>query len=358
MIKGMEEYKLRVGKELRIHSVFNERADAQAIDRFCDGIGEGNPLFRDDLHVGGRIAPPSFILSVFPGWVLQGLPGMHAFHTSTDFTFYRSIPVNAVIRPKSRFTGYRAFPGKLGAENLLETQEAGWYDADGLPFATATVTGIRAARADARTAAIYKNAVLPHPWTLAELDALEQQILSEKPRGVKPLYAADVNVGDTLPLLTKGPLGLTDILAYCIGACPVHLKAHGLALMEFQKHPAWAFRDPDGHTMEPMFSVHYSMAAANAAGMPYPFDIGCQRHAWLVQFLTNWMGDSGFLCRCQAKYTGFVFLSDVVTFSAVVTAVRGATVTLKTKAVNQRNECVLHGRSEVVLSTKEGLPCA
>lgn len=356
MIEGFNKYRSRVGMDLRINNVFNTRSDAVAINRYCDGIGEGNPRYRDDDYPGGRIAPPSFVMSVFPGWILQGLPGMHVFHTSTDFTFYKPIPVGVDIMPKSRFTGFRQLSGKLGKVNILEFQEAGWYGADEKPFATAKVTGIRTKRDEARDADIYQSIKLPHPWTERELAALEEKILSEKPRGAETLYIEDVVVGEKLPKLTIGPLGITDIIAYCIGASPVHLKAHGLALEDFRRHPAWAFRDGDGHTLEPMFGVHYSKAAAEFAGMPCPFDIGSQRHAWLIRMLTNWMSDRGFLRRCEAKFTGFVFLSDVVTISGSVRKLKIedgiGMVTISASAHNQRGEEIMKGVSEVLLPLK------
>ena len=89
-------------------SVFNESATAQAIGRFCDGVGESNPLYRDREYArrslwGGLVAPPSFVMSVFPGWILQGLPGVHAFHTSFDFTFNGQIREGDKLYPRSVF---------------------------------------------------------------------------------------------------------------------------------------------------------------------------------------------------------------------------------------------------------------
>jgi len=360
--KALEVYKSRVGMELNVSSIFNRKVTIEAITRFCDGIGEGNRLFRDSDYAkstpwDGIIAPPSFVMSVFPGWVLQGLPGMHAFHTSTDFTFHRPIRMDTSIVPESKFTGYRSSQSKLGDNTICEYQAATYRDDQGRILTQAKVTGIRTERGSARSANIYRDIVLPHPWTQDELDSLEDQILQEKCRGKLPLFFEDVSVGDELPTLTKGPLGITDIIAYCIGASPVKLKAHGLALEEFHRHPAWGFRDCDSQAMEPIFGVHYSQSAAKAAGMPYPYDIGSQRHAWLIQMMTNWIGDTGWLRRCSAKYTGFVFLSDAVTFYGKVRRLYRdpagyGYADVETKALNQRGQEVLKGLSTVLLPSR------
>ena len=88
---------------------------------------------------------------------------------------------------------------------------------------------------------------LPHPWTPEELAQIDEDILAEVPRGATPRYWEDVNVGDELDVLTKGPIGLTDEIAFvAAGAAPIpRIAAHRVSLKRYQKHPKWAFRDPE-----------------------------------------------------------------------------------------------------------------
>lgn len=59
--------RLLIGTELRTDDcVDNEYATRMAILRFCEGIGDGNPLWNDAAYAaatthGGQIAPPSSI---------------------------------------------------------------------------------------------------------------------------------------------------------------------------------------------------------------------------------------------------------------------------------------------------------
>jgi acyl dehydratase len=81
--EALEKWKERIGSKMRIRNQFNELASKDAIRHFCDGIGDPNPLFRDEEYAkktryGSIVAPPSWLYSVFPTWVLQGLPGVHA----------------------------------------------------------------------------------------------------------------------------------------------------------------------------------------------------------------------------------------------------------------------------------------
>ena len=96
-----------------------------------------------------------------------------------------------------------------------------------------------------------------------------------------------MKIGDELKL-TKGPFGTTDMIAFYVGADPVGIKAFLSALKVYRRHPAWCIRDPNTYALEPIYAVHYNKYVANAAGLPYPFDVGVQRQCFLIQMLTNW----------------------------------------------------------------------
>lgn len=361
--EALATFRSRVGSKLRIKNIFNELASKDAIRKFCDGIGDPNPLWRDEEYAGSSrygslVAPPSWLASVFPTWVLQGLPGVHAFQTSTDWEFLEPVLLNDRIVPESTFLDFRITKSEFAGKSILERQEARYFNQDGNLVARARVAGLRAERPSTREKGKYDSIQLPHPWTEKELRAVEEEVLAEEIRGSIIRYWEDVEVGEKLPQIVRGPLGLSDIIAYCIGASPVQIKAHGLALREYRQHPAWAFRDSSTSALEPIYGVHYNKEAANAAGLPYPYDTAVQRHCWLMQLMTNWMGDDGWLKRSFAKYRNFVYLSDVLWIRGKVARKyideNGEhCVVIKTTATNQRDEEVMPGLSTVILPSRE-----
>ena len=362
--KALEAFRSRVGTKLRVQAPFNELASRDAIRKFADGIGDPNPIWRDDDYARSTVygtiaAPPSWVNSVLPTWVLQGLPGVHALHSSTDWEFYRPVLLNDKITPECFFTGCRVVNSAFAGRSVLERQESRFYNHHGELVARARPAAFRVERRAAREIGRYDQIELPHPWTGDELRDIESQVLSETIRGAETRYFEDVAVGEALPPVIKGPLGITDVIAYCIGASPAPIKAHGLALQHYREHPAWAFRDPDTAAMEPVYSVHYNKAAANASGLPYPYDAAVQRHCWLIHLLTNWMGDEGWLKRSYARFSGMVYLSDVVWISGNVTKKYvdengECCIDVKTAAINQRGENVMPGRSTVILPSSNG----
>lgn len=360
--EALRDFERRVGLQLRIGNIFNESASKDAIRKFADGIGDGNPLWRDAEYAGrtpykGIIAPPSWLNSIFPTWVLQGLKGVHAIHISTQWEFFRPIFLNDSIRPECYFIGFEVKNNSFAGRSVIERQEARYYNQAGELVALAHPVGIRSERSISREIKKYMDINLPHPWTEEELQKIEDQIIKEEVRGAIPRYWEDVELGEDLPPVVKGPLGLTDIIAFCIGAAPVQIKAHGLALREYLNHPAWCFRDPQTFALEPVYGVHYNKAAANACGLPYPYDVGVQRNCWLIQLITNWIGDHGWLKRNYAEYRKFVYLSDVVWITGKVIKKYidddgEHCVDIKTSATNQRGEEVMPGDSTVVLPRK------
>jgi len=290
--QALEKWKQRIGIKLRIGNIFNQLASKEAIRNFVNGIGDLNPLWRDTEHAkqtkyGSIIAPPNWLYSVFPTWVLQGLPGVHAFHSGNDWTFYKPVFLGDTITPECIFTGFDVKGSKFAGKIVREFQRANFYNQKGELVAATDLWLVRAQRATAREKGKYSQIELPHPWTDEELQKIDEDILAEETRGSAPRYWEDVEVGEELKPIVKGPFGQTDMIAYCVGAAPVQIAAHAVQLHMYHSHPAWGFRDPETHAWEPVYGVHYNKAAAKGAGLPYPYDVGTQRQCWLIHLLTN-----------------------------------------------------------------------
>lgn len=361
--EALEEWKKRIGVSLRVGNVFNQLASKEAIRNYVLGIGDVNPLWRDEDYAKKTaykniVAPPGWFYSIFPTWVLQGLPGIHAFHSGNDWNFYKPVFCGDTIRPECIFTGFEVKPSQFAGKIIREFQRANFYNQKDELLASTDLWLIRAERAAARSTGKYSKLQLPHPWTEQELKKVDEEVLSEQIRGSNPRYWEDVQVGDELQPVVKGPFGLTDMIAYCVGAAPVQIMAHRASLELYSKHPAWAFRDPNSSAWEPVYGVHYNKAAANAAGLPYPYDVGAQRQGWLTNFLTNWMGDDGWLKKNYAEYRFFVYHSDVLWFRGTVVKKyvdedADYCVDIKTSAINQRGENTMPGYSTVALPSRE-----
>ena len=361
----VEEMRAKLGMKLRVdQSTHNEYATRIAILKFAEGIGDPNPLWSNEEYAqnsqyGRIIAPPSFVWACF-AHVIFGWRGLGGFHAGCNVEFMKPIFVGDKISAECVFKSFEG-PKKsnYAEETVIDHFQNQYWNQNGALIAKYHWWVVHFARAKARKKKKYGGLELPHPWTDEQLHHIEQEILSEEIRGSKPRYWEDVEIGEDIGPVVKGPLGITDEIAYIIGGgVPIpRLQAHGVALRSYQKHPAWAFRDPNTSASEPIFAVHYNRAAANAMGLPQSYDVGVQRHCWGIHLITNWMGDNGWLKRSYTEYPKFVYLSDVVWLKGKVTKKYlddegDHCVHIERSAINQRNENVMPGYAIVALPSR------
>jgi acyl dehydratase len=361
----IEEMRRRAGTKMRIGAAINnEIATAAAIRRFADGIGDANPLWRDEEYARktryhGIVAPPSWVRSVCSG-VQSGWRGLGGFHAGDEEEFYKPVLINDRITPESIYLGFDGPMASQFAERMIKDyNELRYYNQRGELVSKSVGWVFRYERRKAHEKGKYKQIQVPHQWKKEELEKIEAEELAEEIRGASPRYWEDVMIGEAMKPLVQGPLGLTDMIAFIAGgAIPLKFQAHGVALREYRRHPAFAFRDPETGALEPIFAVHYNKAAANLQGLPYCYDVGVQRGCWLTRYLTNWMGDDGWLKKSRAEFRSFVYLSDVVYFTGQVTGKYQDEngeycVDLEIKVTNQRGETVMPGKASIILPSRE-----
>ncbi|MCZ7528774.1 MAG: MaoC family dehydratase N-terminal domain-containing protein [Acidimicrobiia bacterium] len=362
----LESMRARAGLELRIeHSVFNEEATRLAIAKFAAGIGDHNPLWKDPAYAAtspwnGVVAPPSFVIGVFSG--LQfGWPGLGSFHAGTTVELHGPVRLGDVVTPVCVYDGFDGpRPSSFATFMIVDHFTNTYRNQDGTSLATIKWSVVNFERERAKQTGRDGDLQLPHPWTEDEVREIEEQVLGEEPRGAEARWWEDVEVDDRLDCLTKGPIGITDEIAFVAGGgAPIpRLAANGVALRSYRRHPPWAFRDPQTKALEPIYAVHYNRHAARAMGVALEYDVGFQRQCWQLQLLSNWMGDSGWVKRADTRYRRFVYLGDVVRLEGTVTRkyVDGdgePCVDVTTTAVNQRGEEVMPGSATIALPSRE-----
>lgn len=363
----IEAMRSRAGLELRIDgSRNNAEATRYAILRFAEGIGDDNPLWTDDEYAadsvfGGLVAPPTWVFCCFSG-IQFGWPGLGSVHSASDLRFHRVVRLGDTIDVRCVYEGFEGpLPSAFAGRKILDLFRVEYRNQRGEAVAEHRLTITRFERGQARRRRSEAALELPHPWTPEELAAIDEEVLRERPRGGEPRWWEDVQVGDELDGVTRGPIGLTDEIAFVAsGAAPIpRIAAHGAGLRKYRKQPKWAFRDPSTHAWEPLYSVHYNEYAARQQGALGAYDVGPQRMAWQVTMLTNWAGDRAFVKRVEDAFKDFVYFSDVVRLGGRVTDKLvdedgDAVVVLETWAVNQRGKNVMPGSAVVALPSRAG----
>ena len=359
--EGLERLRARIGSYNRPSfyglGPLHEAATRDAIRHFVRGIGDPNPLWVDREYAakarwGGIIAPPTFLYSVY--WTsgrTGGLPGVHGIHAGNDWVWRRPILLDDEITVQEQFTGLEEKHGEFAGRVFIQSSISTYRNQRGEVVAECKGWQFRAERRAARERGKYQRE--PHTYSAEELEAIDEQVLNEEIRGASPRFWEDVQVGDELPAVVKGPLSLGDIAAFeagCIGGI-----AHGFALREYRRHPAFWYRDPGSGALEAVIRVHAASDTAGAAGLPMAYDYGSQRMCWLGHPITNWMGDDGFLKRLYGEVRRFNYIGDTTWVKAKVSGKSARDgehlVELEVWAENQFEEVTAKGRAQVALPT-------
>ena len=359
--EAIEEHRRRIGRKFQYSGACRE-ANGDSILRFVNAIGDPNPLWRDEEYArktryGGLVAPPSFLYNVTLGLAMHGLKGVHAFHSGTDWEFYKPVVVYDKITYDCTFVGLDEHSSDFAPRWLVEHYQTDYFNRKDDLIARSNAHMIRAERLGMKKKGKYSSITIPHPWTEEERIKIEDEVLDEKIRGSKVRYWEDVEVGDEIPALVKGPISSCDEIAWCTAM--ESMKANSVALRDYRKVPGLAILHPATNAREYIESVHWDVEAGKTTGLPSAYDLGAQRQSWLIQSITHWMGDEGWVKRSSALYRRFLYVSDVVWIKGKVTKKYvddegECCVDIESTCINQRGENALHpALSTVALPSRE-----
>ena len=95
--EALEDLRRLTGLQMRPERYIRE-ASIDTVTNFCNGIGDLNPLHRDEEYAkwtrwGGILAPSCFLYArTWPGRTRFGLPGVHGFHAGNRLPLRASGP--------------------------------------------------------------------------------------------------------------------------------------------------------------------------------------------------------------------------------------------------------------------------
>lgn len=353
-----------IGMQLRPEGPYLQDATPDTLRNFCNGIGDLNPLYRDTEY--GRTSRYASMLGhpMFPmayGWLGRtrwGLPGVHGFYAGNDWEMFRNIRPGDRITAIERVVGVEEKQSRFSGRLVIQYVQAEFANEHDDLVARVLGWCTRHERKAARDAGKYKD-VKKHEYTAEEFKAIDDAVLNEDKNicGRNVRYWEDVNEGDQLPSIARGPLSLMDTMGFLVGCGRGH--THGVLLKGAVRHPGHFFRNPEaGGGVEYTGIGHHRESTAKEVGVPGTYDYGPQRSAWLASLVTNWIGDAGFLKRIHTELRLFNTMGDTTWCKGKVTRKYKqdgyALVDLDIWAENQRGEVnAPNGKATVILPSKD-----
>ncbi len=199
----------------------------------------------------------------------------------------------------------------------------------------------------------------PYRYTQDEIEAIAEGYRTEKRRGSDTLYWDDVQIGDDLPVVQKGPLTLVDIVGFYSGRRTVY-NVMKMAFLERDRHPNNVYYSPERNIPMHPAAGHFDVEIAHEIGMPSAYDQGWQRIGWAGHLLTNWAGDRGFVRKLDGRVTKPNLVGDLTRMQGEVTGKRKengeSLVDIRWWGENQRGERNCDGIAVIRLASREVAP--
>ena len=338
-------------------------ANRDAIRHWAEAMGDRNPIWTDvDYAKGtswGELMGPPTILAAFDklsSGYRGGLPGVHSFFAGIDWRFNRPVFRNDEIKVRVIFKDLVEKQSSFSRRMFQQISTVMFVDQKGEVICEGESWGMPVERGRSKEKGKYNHLTLK-TYTKEDIDAVVKAYDDEVFRGAKPQYWEDVNIGDELPPIIKGPYSSTNAVAYEMARGGLYIKAHGFWYDYLKRHPALGELNDLG-VPEPPERVHWDSAYARKVGVPAAYDYGPERIAWLGNLLTNWVGDDGFVRRLMVRVSRFNLEGDVTWCHGKVTGKEiqdgRHLVHLDIWCLDQRGEKNASGKATVALPSKGG----
>ena len=198
-----------------------------------------------------------------------------------------------------------------------------------------------------------------HVDTDEDIEKIDEIYASERRRGAEPRYHEDVNAGDELPPMVKGPLTVTEVIAFHAGGygfVPYGLKSSRLAYLNRKRIGPFFIKNEMG-VPDVAQRLHWDSEWAKAIGNPMAYDYGVMRETWFSHYVTDWAGDDAFPVRQHDSMRKFNYQGDTQFLSGSVVGKRQENglhlVDLEMKMTNQRGVETSFGEATVALPSRE-----
>ena len=341
------------GKVVPERQPWNLEVSADAVRHFAYGTDDDNPLWTDEAYVhtskwGKLQAPPAFLVSsMYP--ILHGAPikaPLASLIGGVEYEWFERIFVGDTLTPEARQKDFYEKRNKEGRRLNFIISEITYRNQDQTIVGKATGTMIMATQVGAQVMLEHE---IPR-YSDAQLKELESTWRAEARCGGEPRRFADVEIGEELPPIVRGPLTIGDMVAWNAAIGPAY-KGGRWGYLDLTKAPHTAMVNPITGFPVKYSQQHEDFQLASGRGMPAPFDNGVMRFAWIAPLVTNWMGDEGFLKRLYVQVKRPGLYGDLVTYSAKVTArdKSDASVTLEIAGTTEDGRLSTTGEAEVRL---------
>jgi acyl dehydratase len=351
------------------------RVTHDAMRNFARSYGDDNPLYNSEdygkgTRWGAQLAPPMIPIALNRPMHRDrtekpvkrpSFRGIHVFVSGSAWNWYRPLVegdelysfggTESVVEKKSEFAERSVFVTYVSVK----------CNQRGEIVAISRTLAIHTERKTAREKGKYSG-IEPATYTEEDLAALDAIYAAERRRGGEPRYWEDVQIGDVLTPMAKGPLTVTDMIVFHAGGygfVPYAPSSNRIAFDNRQRIAPFYVKNEYG-IPDVAQRVHWDSAWAQAIGNPMAYDYGVMRDCHLSHFLSDWMGDDAWLVSQRSEIRKFNYIGDshVITGEVVDKRVEDGRylVDIAMRGTNQREVVTCPGQATLALPSRQHGP--
>lgn len=372
----IERARLLVGVDVASkHMEHNTTATYDSIRNFAWGLGDDNPLYTTEdyglnTRWGSQIAPNSMDQIIGAPMLGDPMPadvkaatkgvfrGIHVFVSGGSTEWYRPIYPGDRLYSYNGEESLEVKESEFAGRSVIQVRRDVKLNQRGEAVSLHRVLRVLTERKTAKEKGKYSS-IEPASYTDEDLQRIDEVYGAERRRGAEPRYYEDVAVGDAMPAMVKGPLTVTEIIAFHAGGygfVPYGLKSSRLAYLNRMRIPAFFVKNEMG-VPDVAQRLHWDSEWAKAIGNPMAYDYGVMRETWFHHYVTDWAGDDAFVVRQQDSMRKFNYQGDTQFLSGEVIGKREENgqhlVDLKMTMTNQRGVETSFGEATVAVPSRE-----
>ncbi len=378
--EDIERAKLMLGidtasKQRELNSV----ATPDAIRNWALGAGDDNPLHTDEEYgprtrwgtqIGhgtqvGHIKTPMLgdpISDELKKQTKGMFRGVHVFVSGGTWDWFRP------LRPGDRIFSFRGEESlevkksEFAGRSLIQVSRDIAINQFGEVIGVYRILRVLTERSKSREKGKYAEIEAAH-YTDADYERIDAVYAQEGPLGATKRYWEDVNVGDELPPMVKGPTTITEMIAFHAGGygfVPYGLRASRVGYKNRKRIAPFYVKNAQG-VHDVAQRLHWDSEWAKAIGNPMAYDYGVQRQCWFYHHVADWAGDDACIVKQEDSIRKFNYMGDVQFLSGKVVGKREEDghklVDLELHMINQRDAETAYGTATVALPSRDlGLP--
>jgi acyl dehydratase len=358
----------------------NSVATEDAIRNWALGVGDDNPLYTDETYgpttrwgtqIGhgtqmGHIKTPMLgdpIDAELKAKTKSVFRGVHVFVSGGTWDWYRP------LRPGDRLYSFRGEDtldvkqSEFAGRSVIQVSRDVVINQFGEVLGVYRILRVLTERSKSREKGKYAD-IEPAHYTDDDYEKIDAIYASERPLGRDTRWWEDVNVGDALPPMVKGPTTVTEMIAFHAGGygfVPYGLRSSRIGYQNRKRIAPFYIKNGQG-VWDVAQRLHWDSEWAKAIGNPMAYDYGVQRQCWFYHHVSDWAGDDACIVAMEDSIRKFNYMGDTQFLSGTVTAKRETeagqkVVDIELHMINQRDTETAYGTATVALPSRtDGLP--